>query len=129
MLSGKRSTDDFQNALIKLCRQFKSDIQHLDQQVKLAKSDLSTKLTSNSTSSLFGSIQDNSTPEEFETLRQNYQDILSKVDQLNESVKSFSSVSNDGKTEGVDIGDLKFPHQPDLQVWVDDNLKGLNFPF
>lgn len=128
-LNGKRASEDFQNALIKLCRQFKSDIQHLDTQIKTAKSDLSTRLTSSSTASLFGGVQDNSPPEEIETLRQNYQDVLTKVEQLNESVKSFSSVHSDDKNEGVDIGDLKFPHQPDLQVWVEDNLKELQFPF
>ena len=129
VLNGKRASDDFQNALVQLCRQFKSDIQHLDQQIRSAKSDFSTKLTSSSTASLFGSIQDSSQPQDFEDSRQNYSDALSKLEQLNESVKSFSASNIDGSHEGVDIGDLKFPHQPDLKVWVEDNLKALNFPF
>ena len=127
-LSEKRNGSDFQQAVIKLCTQFKSDIQHLDKQLKATNSDISSKWGSNTTSQLFGSIQDPPL-EEIETLRQNYQDVLGKVDQLHETVKTFSSSPTDGTPDGVEIGDLRFPGRPDLMVWVEDNLKDLSYPF
>ena len=127
-LSEKRNGSDFQQAVIKLCTQFKSDIQHLDKQLKATNSDISSKWGSNTTSQLFGSIQDPPL-EEIETLRQNYQDVLGKVDQLHETVKTFSSSPTDGTPDGVEIVDLRFPGRPDLMVWVEDNLKDLSYPF
>ena len=127
-LMGKRATDDFQQAMIKLCSQFKSDIQHLDKRIKAVIGDVSTKYSSNATAQLFGSIQDPPV-EEIETIKQNYEDVLGRPEQLNESIKVFSSHPTDGTPDGVEIGDLCFQSRTDLGVWVDENLKDLNYPF
>ena len=127
-LTDKKSALGFKAALIKLCEQFKSDITHLDKQIKIAKSEINTKMQPADTSHLFGSIQDSSVSE-MEILNQNYQTVLGQLDHLNNSVKSLATTSHDGTPDGVEIGDLRFPSRPDLTVWVEDNLKSLNFPF
>ena len=45
VLSEKRNGSDFQQAVVKLCAQFKSDIQHLDRQLKATNSEISSKFS------------------------------------------------------------------------------------
>lgn len=127
VLTEKRIYDDFKLALVKLCGQFKSDIEHLDRKIKITDTQVANYMVSSPTS-LFGSVQDPPLAE-VEMLNKNYEDVLGKLEQLNQSVKSFASAPADGTPGGVEIGDLKFSNRPDLRVWVDENLKKFNFPF
>ena len=47
-------------------------------------------------------------------MNKNYQDVLGQLEQIHQSVKSFTSGSHDGTPDGVEIGDLRFPGRPDL---------------
>lgn len=124
----KQEHDAFKDALVRLCGQFKSDIEHLDRQIKITNSNIATYSSTNAASNLFGSVQSPPIPE-VELLNKNYEDVLGRLEQLNESVKAFASSPTDGSPEGVEIGDLKFPGRPDLGIWVKDNLKDWNYPF
>ena len=55
-LTDKKNALDFKDALIKLCGQFKSDITHLDKQIKLTNSTITSNMAATETSNLFGSI-------------------------------------------------------------------------
>ena len=127
-LMERREYSDFKQALIKLCHQFKSDIQHLDKQIKSINTDMSTRYSSSEAAHLFGSIQ-NPPLEEIETIKQNYQEVLGRLEQLNESIKAFSSSPTDGTPDGVEIGYLRFLSRPDLGVWAENDLRNLNYPF
>lgn len=128
VLQHKQQYEDFKDALIRLCGQFKSDIEHLGRQIKVTNSQISNQVNPGVASNLFGSIQSQLIPE-VEVLNKNYEDVLGKLEQLNESVKAFASSPSDGTPDGVEIGDLKFLDRPDLGVWVKDNLEKWNFPF
>ena len=78
-------------------------------------------------SQLFGSIQ-NPAESNLEMLKQQHIDLSYKFEQLNSSVKAFSS-HGDRVNEGLEIGDLCFQSRADLRVWVHDNLSKRDFPF
>ena len=131
--SDKRSNDEFVQSLVSLCTQFRNDIMHLNNRLKVLQGDFNTFSNSNHTSNLFGSIADPNYMD-IADLNDNYKELYKKFEQLTEFVKAFVG-GGDKPPDGVEIGNLKFSTRDDLKVWVLDNTEILEggerepFPF
>ena len=84
---------DFQEALVNLCTEFKSDIKYLDRILKELQLDVKNITQPNA--QLFGSIQ-NPAESDLEILKQHHIDLSDKLEQLNSSVKAFTTHGDGG---------------------------------
>lgn len=130
--SDRREYDDFVKSVVALCTQFKQGITQINNLARTVKSELDTfGSTSSVGQNLFGSLQDPNFMDVVD-LNDNYKELSSKFEQLNQSVKAFASGGGDKTPEAVVIGNLTFTKKADLRIWVEDNLDNKEqdlFPF
>ena len=117
--SDRKAYDAFTQSVIRLCTKFKEDLVHLNKLSQGLRSDVDS----------FGSSQSigqNPNVMNMADLNDNYKDLNSRLNQINEVVKSFR------QPESVNFGNLTFATKDDLKVWVLDNTEDGedgSFPF
>ena len=123
--------DDFVQGVVKLLKEFKEDLLHLNRLSKTRRGDInSLSSPSQIGQNLFGSIQDPNLID-MSYLSENYKDLDSKLNQLNETVKAFSTQAGEKQPEAVKFGNLTFSNKDDLKIWILDNTNedDGSFPF